>query len=107
MENLLAFARVLSDETRYQMMLLLCCTEFSVTDLVKALEGRGITVSQPTVSHHLAELRDANLVIVRKAGRQTFYILNQEQVTVCCGQLMTKFAPLISVDQIPVRGSEN
>lgn len=107
MDKLLAFARVLSDETRYQMMLLLCCTELSVSDLVKALEGRGITVSQPTVSHHLAELRDANLVNVRKAGRQTFYLLNQEQVTVCCGQLMTKFAPQIRPDQIPVRALEN
>ena len=43
-------------------------------------------VSQPTVSHHLAILRDAGLVDIREEGKQTFYTLNQERVAVCCGQ---------------------
>ena len=106
MEKLLAFARIISDETRCQMMVLLCCTEMSVTELVQALANKGIAVTQPTVSHHLAELRNANLVKVNKKGRQTFYSLNQEQVTVCCGQIMTQFAPQIPIDQISVRGLE-
>jgi DNA-binding transcriptional ArsR family regulator len=50
-------------------------------------------VSQPTVSHHLAILRDADLVHVREEGKQTFYSLNQERVAFCCGNLMIKFAP--------------
>ncbi|HJS20187.1 MAG TPA: ArsR family transcriptional regulator, partial [Anaerolineales bacterium] len=47
----------------------------------------------PTVSHHLAILRDAGLVNMRDEGKQTFYTLHQENIVVCCGQLMIKFAP--------------
>ncbi|MRR31932.1 transcriptional regulator, partial [bacterium] len=50
-------------------------------------------VSQPTVSHHLAVLREAGLVNVREEGKQTFYQLNQNKIAVCCGKLMLKFAP--------------
>jgi DNA-binding transcriptional ArsR family regulator len=52
-----------------------------------------IGYSQPTISHHLAILRDAKLVDIREEGKQTFYTLNQENIVVCCGQLMLKFAP--------------
>ncbi|HUM28148.1 MAG TPA: metalloregulator ArsR/SmtB family transcription factor, partial [Anaerolineales bacterium] len=52
-----------------------------------------LDVSQPTVSHHLAILREADLVTVREDGKQTFYSLNQDNVAYCCGQLMVKFAP--------------
>ena len=34
-------------------------------------------VSQPTVSHHLAVLREAGLVDVRHEGKQAYYTLNQ------------------------------
>ena len=52
-----------------------------------------VGLSQPTVSHHLAVLREAGLVNSRSEGKQTFYTLNQERVAFCCGQLMVKFAP--------------
>jgi len=67
---------------------LLPCQWLSVNEIVEQLE-----VSQPTVSHHLAILREAGLVGVREEGKQTFYSLNQERVAFCCGQLMIKFAP--------------
>jgi DNA-binding transcriptional ArsR family regulator len=51
-----------------------------------------LNVTQPTVSHHLAVLREAGLVEVREDGKQTFYRLNQNQITVCCGELRTTFA---------------
>jgi DNA-binding transcriptional ArsR family regulator len=38
-------------------------------------------------------LRDAGLVNIREEGKQTFYSLNQENIVICCGQLMIKFAP--------------
>jgi hypothetical protein len=38
-------------------------------------------------------LEEAKLVKVRKEGRQRFYTLNQEQMTTCCGTLITTFAP--------------
>ncbi|HEX9075082.1 MAG TPA: metalloregulator ArsR/SmtB family transcription factor [Anaerolineae bacterium] len=82
------FAKALADQTRQQIMRLCCCEWISVNDIVAQTK-----VAQPTVSHHLAILREAGLVKVRHAGRQTFYTLNQEAVIVCCGQLMATFAP--------------
>ncbi len=82
------FAKALADETRQKIMRLCCCEWISVNDIVGKLD-----VSQPTVSHHLAILREAGLVSVREEGRQTFYTLNQDKVVDCCGVLMTAFAP--------------
>jgi ArsR family transcriptional regulator, arsenate/arsenite/antimonite-responsive transcriptional repressor len=82
------FAKALADETRQQIMKCCCCRELSVNELVEK-----IGVSQPTVSHHLAILREADLVDVRPAGKQTYYTLNQERMVACCGQLLQVFAP--------------
>ena len=82
------FAKAISDETRQKIMSECCCCWLSVNEIVEKV---GFT--QPTISHHLAILRDANLVNVREEGKQTFYSLNQENIAFCCGQLMIKFAP--------------
>lgn len=84
------FAKALADDTRQEIMQLLCCEWLSVNEIVAALKGR---VNQPTVSHHLKKLEEARLVIVRQEGRQRFYSLNQAHVTTCCGVLMRSFAP--------------
>ena len=86
--NPVLFAKAIADETRQKIMSECCCCWISVGDLAGKLE-----VTQPTVSHHLAILRDAGLVSLREEGKQTFYTLNQENIVVCCGQLMIKFAP--------------
>ncbi len=86
--NPVLFAKAISDETRQKIMNLCCCDSLSVNEIVEKLD-----VSQPTVSHHLAILREADLVTVREEGKQSFYSLNQENVAICCGQLMIKFAP--------------
>ena len=52
-----------------------------------------VGVAQPTVSHHLAILRDAGLVNLRHEGKQTFYTLNQGSIVSCCGKLVEYFAP--------------
>jgi len=82
------FAKAIADKTRQKIMSECCCCWISVNDIVEKLD-----VTQPTVSHHLAILREAGLVNVRDEGKQTFYTLNQEYLAVCCGQLMVKFAP--------------
>jgi len=81
------FAKALADETRQKIMKLCCCKWLSVNEIVEQLN-----VTQPTVSHHLAILREADLVEVREEGKQTFYKLNQKRITVCCGQLQANFA---------------
>ena len=83
-----AFAKAMADSTRQKIMSECCCCWLSVNEIVEKLD-----VTQPTVSHHLAILREAGLVNVREEGKQTFYSLNQEHVALCCGQLMIKFAP--------------
>jgi ArsR family transcriptional regulator, arsenate/arsenite/antimonite-responsive transcriptional repressor len=82
------FAKALADETRQKIMRLCCCQRLSVSEIVEQLD-----VSQPTVSHHLAILRKAGLVQVTEEGKQTFYTLNQEAITSCCGNLIQNFAP--------------
>lgn len=86
--NPVFFAKALADETRQKIMNLVCCQWLSVNEIVEQLN-----VTQPTVSHHLALLREAGLVNLREEGKQTFYSLNQERIAYCCGQLMIKFAP--------------
>ncbi len=88
------FAKALADATRQQIMRLCCCEWLSVNDIVAKTK-----VAQPTVSHHLAILRDAGLVKVRREGRQTFYTLNQDAVVMCCGLIMSAFAPEQNVTQ--------
>ena len=82
------FAKAIADSTRQKIMKICCCNWRSVTDIV---EHMGVT--QPTVSHHLAILRSADLVDVRHVGKQTFYRLNQKRIMDCCGVLSQTFAP--------------
>jgi len=82
------FAKAIADDTRQKIMSECCCCWLSVNEIVEK-----VGFSQPTISHHLAILRDAGLVDSREEGKQTFYTLNQERIAVCCGQIMIKFAP--------------
>ena len=82
------FAKALADDTRQKIMVFCCCQERGVSEIVEH-----VGVAQPTVSHHLAILRDAGLVKIRRAGKQTFYTLNQDCIVSCCGRLLENFAP--------------
>jgi ArsR family transcriptional regulator, arsenate/arsenite/antimonite-responsive transcriptional repressor len=86
--NSVAFAKALADETRQQIMTLVCCKWLSVSEIVEQLN-----VTQPTISHHLSVLREAGLVSAREEGKKTFYTLNQECFAKCCGNLVLDFAP--------------
>ena len=100
MNQQILFAKAIADETRQKIMQILCCNWLSVNDIVDKL---GNNVSQPTVSHHLKILNDAGLLQRRKEGKQVYNSLNQEQVSVCCGQLLVKFAPeLVATDKVLV-----
>lgn len=86
--NQLIFAKAIADSTRQRIMELCCCDWKNVTEIVES-----VGVSQPTVSHHMALLREANLVKVKTEGKHTYYTLNQENFALCCGQLLINFAP--------------
>lgn len=64
--------RALGDPTRLQMLHMLASAEqpICVCDFTAAF-----AVGQPTVSHHLARLRDAGLVTSHRQGVWSFYSL--------------------------------
>lgn len=73
MNNLLNYFKVLSDETRLRVMILLFHNELCVCQLT------GITgISQPNISKHLAKLRDLGLVKDERKEQYIFYTLNVE-----------------------------
>ena len=93
------FAKALADDTRQEIMTILCCVWLNVSEIEEKLDSK---VNQPTISHHLKKLEDAGLVEVRQEGRYRYYTLNQEQMTVCCGVLVRQFAPNYSASVIDV-----
>ncbi|MDK4280252.1 ArsR/SmtB family transcription factor [Corynebacterium accolens] len=71
--------KVLADPARLRLLSTLCdegCGPMSVSELT-ALSG----LSQPTVSHHLAKLRDAGLLAKRQAGRTVTHEVQKEAFT--------------------------
>lgn len=74
-DELSAVLRALADPTRLQMALVLrdaaepvCICDFTAT----------FDLSQPTVSHHMAKLREAGLVESEKKGIWSFYRLRDD-----------------------------
>jgi ArsR family transcriptional regulator, arsenate/arsenite/antimonite-responsive transcriptional repressor len=62
--------RAFSDRTRLRILCLLRRMEFCVGDIVEILQA-----PQPKISRHLAYLRKAGLVTVRKSGLWSYYSL--------------------------------
>lgn len=53
--------------------------ELTVNEIVSA-----VGLSQPTISRHLALLREAGVVIDRREGQKVYYSLNKKSVQGCC-----------------------
>ena len=66
LRELRTFHRALADVNRLRIVQRLAETPSTVTELIDH-----IGLSQPLVSHHLKRLRDAGLVVTRRAGRET------------------------------------
>lgn len=74
MDKLINFFKLLSDETRLRIMVLLYHGDFCVCQLT------GITgISQPNVSKHLARLRDMGMVKDERREQYTFYSLSLDE----------------------------
>ena len=82
------FARALADPTRQALMRHCTASWRSVGEIARQLEIR-----QPSVSHHIAILKEAGLLNMQPRGRQTFYRLDQDQIAIGCGTLILQFAP--------------
>lgn len=51
-----------------------------------------IKLSQPTVSHHLKILKEANLITAEKKGKEVFYTINKKNIKNCCTNFSKKFS---------------
>jgi ArsR family transcriptional regulator len=74
-EELAGLCRALGDPTRVQIIHILAAATdpVCVCDFTAAFE-----LGQPTISHHLAKLREVGLVTSTKRGLWSFYQLNTE-----------------------------
>ena len=70
---LLRFFKSLADQSRLKIIGLLAAAEHNVQDLARLLK-----LKEPTVSHHLAILREAGLVQMRTDGNTHWYRLDFE-----------------------------
>ncbi len=83
-QALLQFFKVLADETRLKLLGILANGERSVEELAALLQ-----LKAPTVSHHLARLKELNLVGMRTDGNIHYYWLNAEALRQTNKQLLT------------------
>jgi DNA-binding transcriptional ArsR family regulator len=80
--------RALGDPTRQRMLgLLEERGELCVADL-----AGNFNMTQPSVSHHLRILKDADLVIAEKRGKEVYYRINATELSSCCGAFFANFA---------------
>lgn len=80
------FLRAMADENRQHILSLLQSGEMSVSELQTHFD-----LSQPTISHHLAVLRRARLVLARREGKYVYYRANPDCVAKQCQEILTRF----------------
>ncbi|MFN3513579.1 MAG: metalloregulator ArsR/SmtB family transcription factor [Phenylobacterium sp.] len=76
LSTLLAFFKAMANESRLRIVGLLAGRERSVQELAELL-----ALKEPTVSHHLAVLKDLGLVSVRAEGVTRWHALKPEALT--------------------------
>src|SRR5947199_1616921 len=74
-QSLLQFFKVVADENRLKLLGILANREQSVEELAAQLQ-----LKTPTVSHHLAKLKELDLVSMRSEGNTHIYCLNAESL---------------------------
>ena len=75
LNKIIAFFKVLSDESRLKIVGALSASERSVDELAKLLD-----LKAPTVSHHLNKLKEIELVSMRSQGTSHVYRLNFDEL---------------------------
>lgn len=89
---LLRFFKALADDSRLKIVGILANQECSVEELAALLK-----LKEPTVSHHLAKLKELNLVTMRPEGNSRLYQLDSEALQNISKEIFTpeKIASLI------------
>jgi DNA-binding transcriptional ArsR family regulator len=91
-QTLLQFFKVLADESRLKIVGILANQECSVEELAALMQ-----LKEPTVSHHLAKLKEVNLVTMRPDGNSRLYQLDNQALEDISKEIFTleKIASLI------------
>ena len=71
MRDAARFFKALSDETRREILRLL-----RDGDMTAGAIAKNFAMSKPSISHHLAALKQAELVIAERRGQEIVYSLN-------------------------------
>ena len=80
--------KALADPTRREILKLLRRGEMSAGEL-----GDHFGISKPSMSHHFAVLKQADLVAARRAGQQIYYSLNTTVVEDLLAAVWNVFSP--------------
>ncbi len=85
-EQTAALLRVLADPARLRILsILMAAEEVCVCDFVEPLD-----LSQPTVSHHLKQLREAGFVSSERRGKWIYHSLRTDRLDEVRAALMTR-----------------
>ncbi len=92
LHTLLLFFKALANESRLKIVGILANQECSVEELATLLQ-----LKEPTISHHLAKLKELNLVTMRPEGNTHLYQLDREALQMVSKEIFTteKIASLV------------
>lgn len=88
--------KALGDSTRLEIVHMLAGKELCVCDILDAFH-----VSQPAISHHLRNLKQAGILLDRKEGKWVFYRLNPEGLLMISHFLQPLISKSSSLEQCP------
>lgn len=100
--TLLRFFKALADESRLKILGILANRECSVEELAAMLN-----LKEPTVSHHLAKLKELHLVAMRSEGNTHLYWLNSEALQDISKEVFTPDRMASLVDDVEGEAWEN
>ena len=102
LQHLLLFFKALANESRLKIVGLLANRERTVSDLADLLDLR-----EPTVSHHLAKLKELGLVRMRTEGNAHIYWLNEDALIQMNKDVFSAENMAILVEGVDERGWED
>jgi DNA-binding transcriptional ArsR family regulator len=100
-DTLLRFFKALADESRLKIIGLLAERRRSVDELADALG-----LKPPTVSHHLARLKEAGLVRMRADGNVHHYSLETGALKEMSRDILTPLRTSVAIEDLPADPAE-
>jgi len=79
-KQIIGFFKAVCDLNRHKILHLIKKNgEMNASEIVDK-----INLSQPTISHHLKILVEAEVIASRRAGKETYYKVNEKFINHCC-----------------------